>query len=428
MQMVLDTLSVSVGGVFVHSDHLEKLSQNTMPVMHALCDSHSGFCEAYTAISLVVYMAALVQPLKHFGHAGRADVEVIRDINCSGIALMGYQLINDFKVILHAGRPANLLSVVGITDELEAIPAARYFAGLVFEFPCQLHYLRGLYNNKYYSTIKKSCSVLNFVISTSQLHSMREDRNLLIVDTRPFSSYAESHIPGAVNIDLIQFHWIDTSKSGIVQFNRQSKLLLSNIGVSKDKFVVFYDDVSGISAARGVWLLLYFSHNKVAMLDGGLKKWKTEGYKTETKTNSFVHSNFNGEPNPKVLADFVHINSVIKSKRSFIIDARSKDEYDGSTIRAAHAGHIPTAINIDWNDNLDQDAGVFKSYDKLEQMYSNIPKDAEVIMYCQGGYRAAHSFVVLKMLGYKNVQMYLGSWGEWGNRLDLPVEKKPSDK
>ena len=257
---------------------------------------------------------------------------------------------------------------------------------------------------------------------------MREDRNLLIVDTRPFSSYAESHIPGAVNIDLIQFHWIDTSKSGIVQFNRQSKLLLSNIGVSKDKFVVFYDDVSGISAARGVWLLLYFSHKKVAMLDGGLKKWKTEGYKTETKTNPFVHSNFNGEPNPKVLADFVHINSVIKSKRSFIIDARSKDEYDGSTIRAAHAGHIPTAINIDWNDNLDQDAGVFKSYDKLEQMYSNIPKDAEVIMYCQGGYRAAHSFVVLKMLGYKNVQMYLGSWGEWGNRLDLPVEKKPSDK
>ena len=77
---------------------------------------------------------------------------------------------------------------------------------------------------------------------------MMEDRNLLIVDTRPFSSYTESHIPSAVNIDLIQFHWIDTSKSGIRQFNMQSRLLLSNIGVSKDKFVVFYDDVSGISA------------------------------------------------------------------------------------------------------------------------------------------------------------------------------------
>jgi thiosulfate/3-mercaptopyruvate sulfurtransferase len=256
---------------------------------------------------------------------------------------------------------------------------------------------------------------------------MLEDRNLLIVDTRPFSSYAESHIPGAVNTDLIQFHWIDTSKSGIRQFNRQSRFLLSNIGVSKKKFVVFYDDVSGTSAARGVWLSLYFSHNKVAMLDGGLTKWKAEGYKTESKTNPFVHSNFKGKPNPKVLADFVHINSAIKSKKkSFIIDARSKDEYDGSAIRAAHAGHIPTAINIDWNDNLDH-GSVFKSYDKMEQMYSNIPKDGDVIMYCQGGYRAANSFVALKMLGYKNVRMYLGSWGEWGNKLDLPVEtKKPS--
>jgi thiosulfate/3-mercaptopyruvate sulfurtransferase len=253
---------------------------------------------------------------------------------------------------------------------------------------------------------------------------MMGDRNLLIIDSRPFSSYAEAHIPGAVNIDLIQFHWIDTSKRGIKQFNRQSRLLLSNIGVSKDKFVVFYDDSSGASASRGVWLLLYFSHRKVAMLDGGFNKWRADGHKTETKTNPFIRSNFKGGPNPKVIADFIHINSVIKrnKKKSFIIDARSKDEYLGSIIRASRGGHIPTAINIDWNDNLDQ-SGIFKRREKLKQLYEKVPKDAEVITYCQGGYRAANTFVILKMLGYDNVRMYLGSWGEWGNKLDLPVEK-----
>jgi thiosulfate/3-mercaptopyruvate sulfurtransferase len=110
-----------------------------------------------------------------------------------------------------------------------------------------------------------------------------------------------------------------------------------------------------------------------------------------------------------------------KTKTTIIIDTRSKLEYEGSIIRAARAGHIPTAINIDWNNNIEKD--VFKDAKKLQQIYSCIPKDAEVITYCQGGYRAANSFIVLKMLGYEKVKMYPGSWGEWGNRLDLPIEK-----
>jgi thiosulfate/3-mercaptopyruvate sulfurtransferase len=264
---------------------------------------------------------------------------------------------------------------------------------------------------------------MKLVVSDTELKALADKykKNLLIVDTRPFSDYAVGHIPGAINIDLMQFHWIDTTKVGIAQFNKQMKILISNIGITKSKSVVFYDNVSGPSSARGVWLLLYFSHNKVAMLDGGFEKWKKIGHDVETKSNQFIHSNFEGRPNSKILADFKQVKSAVHKNMKVIIDARSKSEYNGSTVRGARAGHIPTAINIDWNSNIEKD--IFKRSIKLRQIYSLIPKRREVITYCQGGYRAANTFVVLKTLGYENVKMYLGSWGEWGNRLELPVEK-----
>jgi thiosulfate/3-mercaptopyruvate sulfurtransferase len=274
----------------------------------------------------------------------------------------------------------------------------------------------------YIATVKKHCSCMNLVISARELHSMLGNRKVLIVDARPFASYSESHIPGAVNIELMQFHWIDTSRQGIAQFNKQMKILLSNIGVRSDSFIVFYDDVSGASAARGVWLLLYFSHENVAMLDGGLNAWKAESFMTETKTNPFVHSNFRGKANREVLADFMRLSSKKKKSGTVIIDARSEGEYDGSSLRAAKAGHIPGAINIDWNENLQQD--LFKSTAELKKLYRKVPIDAEVITYCQGGYRAANTFVVMKMLGYDKVRMYLGSWGEWGNKAELPASRK----
>jgi thiosulfate/3-mercaptopyruvate sulfurtransferase len=264
--------------------------------------------------------------------------------------------------------------------------------------------------------------LLDLLISSLDLHKLiKKHYNIIVIDSRPFSEYKNGHVPGAVNIDLFQLHWFDTTKRGIKDFNRQSRLLLSNIGISKDSKVIFYDNVSGISSARGVWLLLYFSHKNVCMLDGGFEKWKREGYLVETKSNALKNSRFKGKPNSTILADANEVKKAINNKNVVIVDSRSREEYDGSEVRAASRGHIPSAKNIDWTKNIEN--SLFKCKEKLSKIYSKIPKDAQVITYCQGGYRAANAFLALKILGYKKVKMYLGSWGEWGNRLDLPAQQ-----
>ena len=264
---------------------------------------------------------------------------------------------------------------------------------------------------------------MSFLISTKSLHNVIQKKDdTSIIDTRSFTEYKNGHVPGAVNIDLFQLHWFDTSKRGITDFNRQTRLVLSNIGIKKNTMVVFYDNISGMYAARGVWLLLYFSHEEVCLLDGGFEKWKKEGNSIEVKSNPLRNSQFKGKPNAKILADVNEVKRSLGKKNVIIVDARTRDEYNGSEVRGARRGHIPKAVNIDWVRNIANDS--FKSKYKLSKIYSKIPKNVQIITYCQGGYRAANAFLVLKMLGYKNVKMYLGSWGEWSNRLDLPVSER----
>jgi thiosulfate/3-mercaptopyruvate sulfurtransferase len=263
---------------------------------------------------------------------------------------------------------------------------------------------------------------MDLLISTPDLHKLiKKQDNTIVIDTRSFSEYKNGHVPGAVNIDLFQLHWFDTSKRGIKDFNRQIRILLSNIGISKDSNVVFYDNVSGISAARGVWLLLYFSHKKVFMLDGGFEKWKKERYPIEVKSNPLRNARFMAKPNSKVIADANEVRRSLSNNNVKIVDARSKKEFNGLDVRASRRGHIPSAINIDWEYNVENN--IFKNKKKLSKIYSKIPKNSQIITYCQGGYRAANAFVALKIMGYKRVKVYLGSWGEWGNRLVLPIEE-----
>jgi thiosulfate/3-mercaptopyruvate sulfurtransferase len=256
-------------------------------------------------------------------------------------------------------------------------------------------------------------------ISSQDLEKNYQDDSVLILDARSYKDYSKGHIPGAVSLDLFSFHWADTSEKGLVSFGEHMRKILSYAGIDENKKIIFYDDISGMLAARGVWMCLYFSHPDVQMLDGGISKWTKENLPTQTESTIYKPSNLTTTIDPSIIIGFEELNENID--KVTILDARSPDEFDGTIPRAARGGHIPTAKNIDWNNNLDN-SGKLKSDSELKSLYT-MDKESPIVTYCQGAYRAAHSYLSLKKLGFKNVKVYLGSWGEWGNKIELPIEK-----
>jgi thiosulfate/3-mercaptopyruvate sulfurtransferase len=200
--------------------------------------------------------------------------------------------------------------------------------------------------------------------------------------------------------------------------------LFSLRGVTPDRPVVVYEGAqSGIRAARIFWFLEYLGHPSVRVLDGGLAAWTGAGHAVTTDVEAPTPSTWHGEPDESRLATWQHVADRLDRPEVAIVDTRSDAEYFGEMVRAKRGGAIPGAVNIEWTRNLRPD-GTFKSPEDLEAMYTEagVVPDREVLTYCQGGYRAAHAYLALRILGFRNVRNYTGSWKEWGDREDLPIE------
>jgi thiosulfate/3-mercaptopyruvate sulfurtransferase len=246
---------------------------------------------------------------------------------------------------------------------------------------------------------------------------------LLILDVRPAESFAAGHIAGAVHVDLWGVSLIDTDPAPLKAFMWMIEHVLALRGVDRDRPIVVCDEQSGVRAARAFWFLEYFGHPHVQVLDGGFAAWVREGLPVARDAQPPTPSTWSGTPQVSRIASWRDVKDRLNSRDAVIVDTRTDEEHYGTLVRAKRGGAIPGAVHIEWTRNLTPQ-GDFKPASELRAIYegAGVTPDKEVVTYCQGGYRAAHGYLALRLLGYPRVRNYTGSWKEWGDREELPIE------
>ena len=271
------------------------------------------------------------------------------------------------------------------------------------------------------------------LVTTAWLADHLDDDGLVVaeVDENP-DLYEDGHIPGAVKL-----HWQDDLQDPIERdiVDKQAfEQLLSSRGIGNDTTVVLYGDKNNWFAAYAYWYLKVYGHEDIRILDGGRQKWLDEGRGITTTApdpGSASYSAKDADESIRVRRDAVLAG--LGDQERALVDVRSPQEYSGELMAppgyeqegASRTGHIPTAQSIPWAQAV-RDDGTFKSPEDLRELYSGkgVTADKEVLAYCRIGERSAHTWFVLReLLGYPDVKNYDGSWTEWGNLVDVPIER-----
>ncbi len=272
------------------------------------------------------------------------------------------------------------------------------------------------------------------LVTTEWLAEHLGDDNLVVaeVDENP-DLYEDGHIPGAVKL-----HWRDDLQDPVerdIVERAEFERLMGSRGIANDTTVVLYGDKNNWFAAYAYWYLKIYRHQDVRIVDGGRQKWIDEGRELTTDTPAPVSASYSApeaDESIRVRRDNV-LQGLENGGSRALVDVRSPQEYSGELIAppgyeqegALRTGHIPRAQSIPWAQAV-KDDGTFKSPDELRELYGakGVTPEKEVLAYCRIGERSAHTWFVLReLLGYPDVKNYDGSWTEWGNLVDVPIER-----
>ncbi len=272
----------------------------------------------------------------------------------------------------------------------------------------------------------------NVLVSTEWVAQHLQDPSIRIVEVDVDTSvYDLGHVPGAVG-----WNWstqlCDTLIRDIIPVNKLEELL-GKSGISNDTPIILYGDNNNWFAAWAFWQLKVYGHQDVRLMNGGHKKWLTEGRELSTAPPKVQPKTYKARPADLSIRAFLpEVQKAMQDKRTMLVDVRSAQEFTGEILAppglpetCQRGGHIPGAKSIPWGKACNDD-GTFKSVEELRQLYEGqkVTPDKPVIAYCRIGERSSHTWFVLRhLLGYKDVKNYDGSWTEWGNLVAAPVEK-----
>jgi len=275
----------------------------------------------------------------------------------------------------------------------------------------------------------------NMLVSTEWVLNNHTDPNVRIVESNEDQLlYPSGHIPNAVEIDWVR----DLNQAVLRDYlnKEQFQELLSKNGIEKDTTVVFYGDKSNWWACYALWIFTLYGHRNLKIMDGGRLKWEKEGLPLTKERPKFQATDYKA-PERNDVKERAFRDDVLKhiSLNGKLVDVRSPDEFTGKKLHmegypnegALRGGHIPGAKSVPWARAINQDNGTFKNREELNSIYLDEiglnPKE-DLIAYCRIGERSSLTWFVLKyLLGFTNVKNYDGSWTEWGNLVNVPIER-----